>query len=144
MAEKTFFSLPAAARELGVSTDVLRRQYRSGLIAAIKTPGGQPRFTTETIELIKQNGWPQAAPSENEIHSVPKPASQEAVSDAEFPNSRAAPLAQSIRRSLISERCKASRCAPAKNQERAESKISSISIRGGSITHSICFPMAHS
>jgi hypothetical protein len=91
MAEKTYFSLPAAARELGVSTDVLRRQYRSGLIAAIKTPGGQPRFTTETIERIKQNGWPHPAPSENEIDSIPNPASQEAVSDGEFPNSLAAP-----------------------------------------------------
>ncbi len=90
MAEKTYFSLPAAARELGVSTDVLRRQYRSGLIAALKTPGGQPRFTTETIELIKQNGWPQAAPHENEIDSIPNPPSQEAVSDGEFPNSLAA------------------------------------------------------
>jgi predicted site-specific integrase-resolvase len=55
MAEKTYFSLPAAARELGVSTDLLRRQYRSGLVAAIKTPGGQPRFATETIEQIKQS-----------------------------------------------------------------------------------------
>jgi hypothetical protein len=90
MAEKTYFSLPAAARELGVSTDVLRRQYRSGLIAAIKTPGGQPRFPIETIELIKQNGWPQAAPSENEIGSIPNQASREAVSDGEYPNSLAA------------------------------------------------------
>jgi hypothetical protein len=91
MVDKTYFSLPAAARELGVSTDVLRREYRSGLIAAIKTPGGQPRFTAETIELIKQNGWPQAAPSENEIDSLPNQASQEAVGDGEFPNSLAAP-----------------------------------------------------
>jgi hypothetical protein len=90
MAEKTYFSLPAMARELGVSTDVLRLQYRSGLIPAIKTPGGQPRFTAETIELIKQNGWPQAAPSENEIDNTPNPASQEAGSDGESPNSLAA------------------------------------------------------
>jgi hypothetical protein len=74
MAEKKYFSLPAAARELGVSTDVLRQQYRTGLIQAIKTPGGQPRFTAEIIEAIKRNGWPQAARSENEIEGIQSPA----------------------------------------------------------------------
>jgi len=86
MAEKKYFSLPAAARELGVSTDVLRQQYRVGLIPAIKTPGGQPRFTAETIEAIKRNGWPQAAHSENEIEGIQSPAPREGVSDHEFSN----------------------------------------------------------
>jgi hypothetical protein len=87
MAEKQYFSLPATARELGVSTDVLRQQYRTGLIPAIKTPGGQPRFTAETIEAIKQNGWPQASDSENEIQRIQSPAPSEAVNDDEFPSS---------------------------------------------------------
>jgi hypothetical protein len=87
MAEKRYFSLPAAARELGVSTDVVRQQYRTGLIPAIKTPGGQPRFTTETIEAIKRNGWPQDSRVENEIHSIQSPVLPEAVSDDEFPSS---------------------------------------------------------
>lgn len=65
MGAKQYFSLPAAARELGVSTDVLRRQYRNGHIPAIKTPGGQPRFTAETIDTIKQTGWPQVTQSEH-------------------------------------------------------------------------------
>jgi hypothetical protein len=76
MAEKKYFSLPAAARELGVSTDVLRCQYRSGLIPAIKTPGGQPRFSAETIETIKQDGWPQAADSEEKNEGSQRPTPQ--------------------------------------------------------------------
>ena len=91
MAEKKYFSLPAAARELGVSTDLLRQQYRTGLIPAIKTPGGQPRFTAETIEAIKRNGWPQAAHSEKEIENLQSPAPREAVSDDEFSNSLECP-----------------------------------------------------
>jgi hypothetical protein len=90
MAERKYFSLPAAARELGVSTDVLRRQYRSGLIPAIKTPGGQPRFTAETIETIKQDGWPQAAHSEKKIEGSQGPTPQlpqETASEDQFPDS---------------------------------------------------------
>jgi len=40
MGDRKYYSLPTAARELGVSTDVLRQQYRNGLIPAMKTPGG--------------------------------------------------------------------------------------------------------
>jgi len=74
MADKKYFSLPAAARELGVSTDLLRRQYRNDLIPAIRTPGGQPRFTAETIEAIKQNGWPQKTGTANTIEAAAAPA----------------------------------------------------------------------
>jgi hypothetical protein len=87
LAEKNYFSLPAAARELGVSTDVLRRQYRTGLIPAIKTPGGQPRFTAEAIEGIKQNGWPRAALTDNEFERIQSPAPhlpREAVDEGEI------------------------------------------------------------
>jgi hypothetical protein len=73
MAEKQYFSLPAAARELGVSTDLLRVQYRTGCIPAITTPGGQPRFSSETIETIKQDGWPQAAPPGRQDPRNPQP-----------------------------------------------------------------------
>jgi hypothetical protein len=60
MADKQLFSLPGAARELGVSTDLMRRQYRKGLIsAAVLTPGRQPRFSHECIERIRRDGWPQ-------------------------------------------------------------------------------------
>ncbi len=73
MAGKQYFSLPAAARELGVSADLLRVQYRTGRIPAITTPGGQARFSGETIETIKQNGWPQATPPGRQDPRPPEP-----------------------------------------------------------------------
>lgn len=76
MDEKKYFSLPAAARELGVSTDVLRQQYRTGLIPATKTPGGQARLTAETIDSIKQNGWPKTPRSRNEVETIQTHASE--------------------------------------------------------------------
>lgn len=67
MADKQLFSLPEVARELGVSTDLMRRQYRKGLIsAAVLTPGGQPRFSNECIERIRRDGWPQQIPADAE------------------------------------------------------------------------------
>lgn len=78
MTEKKFFSLPAAAGELGVCNDVLREQYRSGHVPALKTPKGQPRFSAETIESIKQHGWPQPTHSGKNNGKSQGPAPQRA------------------------------------------------------------------
>lgn len=86
MGDRKYFSLPTAARELGVSTDVLRQQYRNGLIPAIRTPGGQPRFSAETIEGIKQHGWPNAAVPANEVEGIQGQTWHEVVSPDQFTN----------------------------------------------------------
>lgn len=86
MGDRKYFSLPTAARELGVSTDVLRQQYRNGLIPAIKTPGGQPRLSAETIEGIKQHGWPKVEGPANEGEGIQLQTRHEVVSQDQFTN----------------------------------------------------------
>jgi len=49
MEEKTTFTTKEAAKQLGISTATIYRMEKRGLIAAIKTPGGQRRFTLEDL-----------------------------------------------------------------------------------------------
>ena len=51
-AESELLPIGEAARQLGVSTDTLRRWDREGLIAATRTPGGQRRIPAAEIARI--------------------------------------------------------------------------------------------
>jgi site-specific DNA-methyltransferase (adenine-specific) len=48
--EKAIFTTKEAARHLGVSESTIYRMEKQGLISATRTPGGQRRFTKESIE----------------------------------------------------------------------------------------------
>ena len=50
MEEKTIYTTKEAAKYLGISTSTIYRMEKQGLISAIKTPGGQRRFSKEAIE----------------------------------------------------------------------------------------------
>ena len=50
MQEKAIFTTKEAARHLGVSESTIYRMEKQGLISATRTPGGQRRFTKESIE----------------------------------------------------------------------------------------------
>ena len=55
-AESELLPIGEAARQLGVSTDTLRRWDREGLIAATRTPGGQRRIpVTEIARILTRN-----------------------------------------------------------------------------------------
>ena len=51
-AESELLPIGEAARQLGVSTDTLRRWDREGLITTIRTPGGQRRIAVTEVERI--------------------------------------------------------------------------------------------
>lgn len=52
-ASRELLPIGDAARELGVSVETVRRWDRDGLIASIRTPGGQRRFSRSEIERVK-------------------------------------------------------------------------------------------
>jgi site-specific DNA-methyltransferase (adenine-specific) len=50
MEEKTVYTTKGAAKYLGISTSTIYRMEKQELISSIKTPGGQRRFSKETLE----------------------------------------------------------------------------------------------
>jgi excisionase family DNA binding protein len=50
MKEKTVYTNKEAAKHLGISPTTIYRMEKQGLISSIKTPGGQRRFSRESIE----------------------------------------------------------------------------------------------
>lgn len=50
MEEKTIFNTKEASKYLGISTATIYRMEKKGLISSTRTPGGQRRFTKESIE----------------------------------------------------------------------------------------------
>lgn len=50
MGEKTIFTTREAAKYLGMSLSTIYRMEKQGLISSTRTPGGQRRFSKETIE----------------------------------------------------------------------------------------------
>jgi site-specific DNA-methyltransferase (adenine-specific) len=50
MEEKTTYTTKEAAKYLGISPSTIYRMEKQGLISSIKTPGGQRRFSKESIE----------------------------------------------------------------------------------------------
>ena len=55
-AESDLLPIGEAARQLGVSTDTLRRWDREGIITATRTPGGQRRIpATEITRILTRN-----------------------------------------------------------------------------------------
>ncbi len=50
MTEKTLYTTSEIAQFLGISISTIYRMEKQGLITSIKTPGGQRRFTQQTIE----------------------------------------------------------------------------------------------
>jgi excisionase family DNA binding protein len=55
MIEKSHFTTKEAANFLGVSQSTIYRMERNGLIYSIRTPGGQRRFSRESIENYLNN-----------------------------------------------------------------------------------------
>jgi len=53
-----FFSTGGAARALGVTPDAIRRLCDSGAVEAQRTPGGQLRLPTATVERLRIEGLP--------------------------------------------------------------------------------------
>jgi len=50
MKEKTVYTTKEAAKHLGISPTTIYRMEKQDLISSIKTPGGQRRFSRESIE----------------------------------------------------------------------------------------------
>ncbi len=50
MEEKTVFTTKEAAKYLGVSQSTIYRMEKQGLMSSIRTPGGQRRFSRESLE----------------------------------------------------------------------------------------------
>lgn len=50
MEEKNLFTTKVAANYLGISSSTIYRMEKRGLISSIRTPGGQRRFSKESIE----------------------------------------------------------------------------------------------
>jgi len=50
MEEKIIFTTREAARYLGISLSTIYRMEKQGLISAIRTPGGQRRFSKKNLE----------------------------------------------------------------------------------------------
>ncbi|MBF8303250.1 MAG: Methyltransferase, partial [Candidatus Dadabacteria bacterium] len=50
MEEKNIFTTKEAAKYLGISQSTVYRMEKQGLISSTRTPGGQRRFSRETIE----------------------------------------------------------------------------------------------
>lgn len=59
MEEKSVFNTKEASRYLGISTATIYRMEKKGLISSTRTPGGQRRFSKESIEkyLKKSQGF---------------------------------------------------------------------------------------
>jgi len=62
MEEKITFTTREAAKYLGISSSTIYRMEKQGLISAIKTPGGQRRFSRESIEKYLQESQSFEAP----------------------------------------------------------------------------------
>jgi len=62
MEEKTVYTTKEAAKYLGISASTIYRMEKQGLISAIKTPGGQRRFSKENIERYLQESQNFEAP----------------------------------------------------------------------------------
>ena len=52
----TMVPIGEAARRLGVSVDTLRRWERAGRIVAVRTAGGQRRYTDAEVERVAAAG----------------------------------------------------------------------------------------
>ncbi|GER92540.1 DNA methyltransferase [hot springs metagenome] len=59
---KTVFTTKEAARYLGISPSTIYRMEKQGLITSIRTPGGQRRFSRESIERYLQRSQDFEAP----------------------------------------------------------------------------------
>jgi len=62
MEEKTVYTTKEVAKYLGISTSTIYRMEKQGLISSIKTPGGQRRFSKETIERYSKESQYFVAP----------------------------------------------------------------------------------
>ncbi|MBT9130604.1 MAG: hypothetical protein DDT42_00888 [candidate division WS2 bacterium] len=50
MEEKSIYTTKEATKYLGISPATIYRMEKQGLISSTKTPGGQRRFSRESIE----------------------------------------------------------------------------------------------
>jgi len=62
MEEKTVFTTREAAKRLGISPATIYRMEKQGLISSTRTPGGQRRFSRESIERYLQESQSFEAP----------------------------------------------------------------------------------
>ncbi len=62
MEEKTIFTTKEAAKYLGISPATIYRMEKQGLISPTRTPGGQRRFTRESIESYLEESQNFEAP----------------------------------------------------------------------------------
>lgn len=60
--EKTIFTTKEAAKYLGISPATIYRMEKKGLISSTRTPGGQRRFTKESIERYLKKSQSFEAP----------------------------------------------------------------------------------
>ncbi len=68
MEEKTIFTTKEAAKYLGMSLSTIYRMEKKGLISAIKTPGGQRRFSKNIIDEYLKKSRKFEAPQNPSIY----------------------------------------------------------------------------
>jgi len=68
MEEKNLFTTKEAAKKLGISQSTIYRMEKQGLILAIRTPGGQRRFSKESIEEYLKKSRKFEAPQNPSIY----------------------------------------------------------------------------
>jgi site-specific DNA-methyltransferase (adenine-specific) len=71
MYEKTTFTTKEAAKYLGISQSTIYRMEKQGLISALKTPGGQRRFSMESIENYLRRSREFEAPQNPSMYKRP-------------------------------------------------------------------------
>lgn len=72
MASKQFLQVRAAARELGVHENTLRRWETAGLIHAVRLPSGVRRFPVQEIARLRDEIY--EGPKETDVAAAQQPA----------------------------------------------------------------------